>query len=177
MLVFSHISWEDNLHITYSCNTRILNFGQQLSMRKWLVYLTDDGGSISSQNDETLANSISWIKAPSMGGKEGTKREDPSLIQKNRTQSGSQKGTGTNHVPEPPFSKGWVRKERKTLDLTLPNFLRPVLKLLKTLGYPQYLHDTYIMGVNILIKCCWSSEIFGLELSEPFFFKNLIVAA
>jgi hypothetical protein len=77
-------------------------------MHKWLVELTDDnrGFIISSQNDETLRNSISPTKAPSKGGKEGTKREDPSLSQKIRTQSGSQKGTGTKHVPEPTFSNG-----------------------------------------------------------------------
>jgi hypothetical protein len=39
------------LHITYSCNTRILNFGQQLPMHKLLLYPTDDIGLllISSQ--------------------------------------------------------------------------------------------------------------------------------
>ncbi len=39
------------LHITYSCNTRILNFGQQLPMHKLLLYLSDDIGLllISSQ--------------------------------------------------------------------------------------------------------------------------------
>ncbi len=51
MLVGSHISCEDNLHITFSCNTRILNFGQQLPMHKLLLYPTDDIGLllISSQ--------------------------------------------------------------------------------------------------------------------------------
>jgi hypothetical protein len=33
----------------------------------------------------------------------GTKREDPSPIQKNKTQSGSLNGKGTNHVPKPPL--------------------------------------------------------------------------
>jgi len=70
------------------------------------VYIRDDRGSllISSQDDETLANSIKH--STQQGRKEGTKREDPSLSQKNRTQTGSQKGTGTNPVSELPFSKG-----------------------------------------------------------------------
>jgi hypothetical protein len=41
-------------------------------------------------------------KAPNKRGKEGTKREDPNLSQKNITQSGSLRGIGTNHVLEPP---------------------------------------------------------------------------
>jgi hypothetical protein len=40
-------------------------------------------------------------KEPSKGGKKGTKREDPSLSQKSKTQSGPQWGKGTNHVPKP----------------------------------------------------------------------------
>ncbi len=75
--------------------------------------------------------------------KEWTKREDSSPNQKNITQIGSQKCTGTNRVAELPFSKGWVRKERNKLDLTLQNFLRSVLKLFKTLGYPQYIYNAY----------------------------------
>jgi len=46
-------------------------------------------------------------KAPSKAEKkEQRERTQPSLSQKNRTQTGSQKGTGTNPVSELPFSKG-----------------------------------------------------------------------
>jgi hypothetical protein len=41
-------------------------------------------------------------KTHSNGGKEGTKREDPNLSQKSKTQSGSLWDKGTNHVPKPP---------------------------------------------------------------------------
>jgi hypothetical protein len=37
------------------------------------------------------------------GKKEGTKREDPSPDLKDKTQSESQRGKATNHVPKPPF--------------------------------------------------------------------------
>jgi hypothetical protein len=40
-------------------------------------------------------------KAPNKGEKEGTKREDPSLSSKDKTQNGSQKGKGMNHVIKP----------------------------------------------------------------------------
>ncbi len=51
-------------------------------------------------------------KAPSKGGKEGTKREDSSLSHKSKTQSGSLHGTGTNHVlKSPPRAKSISVKE------------------------------------------------------------------
>jgi hypothetical protein len=39
-------------------------------------------------------------KTPSKPGKEGSKRDEPSLSQKSKTQNGSLSGKRTNHVPE-----------------------------------------------------------------------------
>jgi hypothetical protein len=39
-------------------------------------------------------------KTPSKPGKEGIKRDEPSLSQKSKTQNGSLSGKRTNHVPE-----------------------------------------------------------------------------
>jgi hypothetical protein len=51
-------------------------------------------------------------KAPSQGGKERTKRGDSSLSHKSKTQSGSQHGTGTDHVlKSPPCAKNISEKE------------------------------------------------------------------
>jgi hypothetical protein len=49
---------------------------------------------------ETLANSNK--ESTQQMGKERTKREDSSLSQKNKTQSGSQRGKGTNYVLDIP---------------------------------------------------------------------------
>jgi hypothetical protein len=51
--------------------------------------------------------------APSKGEKEGTKREDPNLSQKSKTQSGSLWDKGTNHVPKrPPVARSISERER-----------------------------------------------------------------
>jgi hypothetical protein len=42
------------------------------------------------------------MKAPPKVVKEGTKKKDQSINQKNKTQSGSQKVTKTNYVSKPP---------------------------------------------------------------------------
>ncbi len=56
---------------------------------------------LNPKNDEILRNSIK--QSTHQGGKEGTKKKDPSLNQKNKTENGSQKGTKTNQVPKPPI--------------------------------------------------------------------------
>jgi hypothetical protein len=48
--------------------------------------------------DETLANSLKGNTQ--RRGKEGTKKKDPSLGQKSKTQSRSLRDKGTNHVPK-----------------------------------------------------------------------------
>jgi hypothetical protein len=54
-----------------------------------------------SLSDETLTNIIKQ-KTPQKG-KQGTKRKEPSLNYKNKTQNDSLKGKRTNHVLEPPL--------------------------------------------------------------------------
>ncbi len=80
---------------------------------------------LNPKNDEILGNSIK--QSTHQGGKEGTKKKDPSLNQKNRTRmdhkNGLQKGTKTNHVPKPTtiarsiFILFLNEKFKKTIDL------------------------------------------------------------
>ncbi len=67
-------------------------------MNKWFI-------------DETMANPLN--KAPNNGGKEGTKRKHPSLSQKNRTHSGSQRGTKTIMFQSPNFNRKKHIKKKK----------------------------------------------------------------
>jgi hypothetical protein len=59
-------------------------------------------------------------------GKVGTKREDPSLSQRSKTQSGSLRDKGTNHVPKTPliarstFEKESDEKLGKAISLEEP---------------------------------------------------------
>jgi hypothetical protein len=54
-------------------------------------------------------------KAPPAKGKGRTKREDPSLSQKSKIKSESQKGEGTNYVPKPlPIIQSISKKGRET---------------------------------------------------------------
>jgi hypothetical protein len=53
------------------------------------------------------------MKAPHKVGKEGTKKEDRSMNQKNKTQSGSQKVTKTNYVSKsPPVARNIYERKR-----------------------------------------------------------------
>ncbi len=54
-----------------------------------------------------------WNNAPCEGGKEGTKREDPTPSPKNITLSGSQRGNVTNHVPKPPPIARSISKKKR----------------------------------------------------------------
>jgi hypothetical protein len=49
-----------------------------------------------NENDETLASSIKQSTQLKREGK--TKKEDPNLSPKSKTQSGSQRGKGTNYI-------------------------------------------------------------------------------
>lgn len=53
-------------------------------------------------------------KTPNQGGKEGTKKEDPSRSWKDKTQSDLVRGIGTNHIPnfQSPFKKHIKNKMR-----------------------------------------------------------------
>jgi hypothetical protein len=53
------------------------------------------------------------MKVPHKVEKEGTKKEDPSMNQKNKTQSGLQKVTKTNYVSKrPPIARNIYEKNK-----------------------------------------------------------------
>jgi hypothetical protein len=50
-------------------------------------------------------------------GREGTKENDHNLSLKNKTQSGSLRGKGTNHVPQAPLVTRSISGEKKMKNL------------------------------------------------------------
>ncbi len=62
-----------------------------------------------NENDETIKQSTQ------LKGEGRTKREDPNLSPRSKTQSGSQSDKGTNYIWEPsPIVRSILEKERET---------------------------------------------------------------
>lgn len=66
----------------------------------WSINWMNNNSSFSLLMSVLKPWQTSQNKTPSKPGKEGTKRDEPSLSQKSKTQNGSLSGKRTNHVPE-----------------------------------------------------------------------------